>query len=117
MDTRDIAQEIDALKVEIGTLEARKANVLARRCDLPMPDLQGRLELIENRVVEIEPVALEHNQLLEEGERLRVMIAARAEIASDLSRTERRIESLQRRLQIILDLAARAGVDIHIVDA
>lgn len=112
MDTAAIVEELRALEGEIAVLEARKTNTLSRRCDIPLPELTNRLSSIEDRRVEIEPLAQEYNMLSDEVEGLKVSISARAEMQADLSRTERRIEALARRRQIILDLAAAAGVSL-----
>lgn len=110
MDAVLIARELAALDVEIGVLQARKNNMLSRRCDLPVPDLTARSLLIDDRLCELEPLVIEAAQLQKEAETLKVMIAARAELAADMSRVDNKIETLTRRRQIILDLLDQANV-------
>ncbi|MFM7322485.1 MAG: hypothetical protein ACKO5K_13310 [Armatimonadota bacterium] len=102
-----IERELAQLEEEIGTLEARRGHTLARPLDPAPADLQARLQAIERRIVAIEPIALEHTQLVSEADQLRVRIAAHARMQDDLDRTGRRIDSLRRRRDIISHLVGR----------
>lgn len=116
MDIEAIAIEVSELQAERSVMVNRRRSILDRRLDYPISDLQTRLSAIEGRVLELEHAALEHNQLIEEGDHLRKSIAARLEISADLLKVERRIESLDRRLQIIVELAELAGVSLEGID-
>jgi len=109
MDREEINRELARIGEEIETLEARRGHTLARPLDPPAQSLQTRLEDIERRIVAIEPVAIEHAQLVGEAEQLRVRIAAHARMQDDLDRTARRIDALRRRRDIISHLIDRVG--------
>lgn len=113
MDTDIIKSELRSLINEENVLRARLNNILSRRCDIPLPDLASRLSAIEDRRTEVEPLAIEFNMLSAEVESLKTAISARSESQADIARTERRIESLALRRQIILDLAASSGISLE----
>ncbi len=79
MDREEINRELARIGEEIETLEARRGHTLARPLDPPAQSLQTRLEDIERRIVAIEPVAIEHAQLVGEAEQLRGSAAPKAD--------------------------------------
>lgn len=110
MDAEVVALELSLIDSELESLEARGRNSKSRSWELALPQLQGRLETLERRMFEIEPIAIEYNHLNNEVERIRVAIASQVEANHDKDRVVQSIKTLRRRRQLIEELAAATGI-------
>jgi hypothetical protein len=110
MDAEVVALELSLIDSELESLEARGRNSKSRNWELALPQLQGRLETLERRMFEIEPLAIEYNHLNIEVERIRVAIASQVEANHDKDRVVQSIKTLRRRRQLIEELAAAGGI-------
>ena len=106
MDAEVVALELSLIDSELESLEIRGRNSRSRSWELALPQLQARLEILERRMFEIEPLAIEYNHLTGEVERIRVAIALQAEANHDSDKTIQMIKTLKRRRRLIEDLAA-----------
>ena len=101
-----VALELSLIDSELESLEARGRNCRSRSWELALPQLQGRLETLERRMFEIEPLAIEYNHLTIEVERIRVAIASQIEANHDADKVVQSIKTLRRRKYLIEALAA-----------
>ena len=82
-----VALELSLIDSELEPLETRGRNSRSRSWELALPQLQARLDILERRMFEIEPLAIEYNHLTTEVERIRVALTLRVEANHDLDKT------------------------------
>jgi hypothetical protein len=111
MDAEVVALELSLIDTELESLETRGRNSRSRTWELALPQLQGRLEILERRMFEIEPLAIEYNHLTGEVERIRVALALQVEANHDLDKTAQQVKNLKRRRRLIEALAAAVRGD------
>ena len=111
MDAEVVALELSLIDSELESLEARGRNSRSRSWELALPQLQGRLETLERRMFEIEPLVIEYNHLTIEVERIRVAIASQIEANHDAYKVVQSIKTLRRRKYLIEALAAACRND------
>ena len=87
MDAEVVALELSLIDSELEPLETRGRNSRSRSWELALPQLQARLDILERRMFEIEPLAIEYNHLTTEVERIRVALTLRVEANHDLDKT------------------------------
>lgn len=111
MDAEAVALELSIIDSELESLEARGQNCRSRSWELALPQLQERLETLERRMFEIEPLAIEYNHLTLEVERIRVAIASQVEAKYINDKVVESIKTLRRRRLIIEQLVAATRND------
>jgi len=111
MDAEVVALELSLIDSELESLETRGRNSRSRSWELALPQLQARLEILERRMFEIEPLAIEYNHLTAEVERIRVALALQVEANHDLDKTTQLLKNLKRRRHLIEALAAAVRGD------
>jgi hypothetical protein len=111
MDAEVVALELSLIDSELESLETRGRNSRSRSWELALPQLQARLEILERRMFEIEPLAFEYNHLTAEVERIRVALTLQVEANHDLDKTTQLLKNLKRRRHLIEALAAAVRGD------
>jgi hypothetical protein len=118
MENTDVVQagqvltEIADLQREVQTLSTRREAIGSRPCDLPIITLTDRLKQISERLEYLEPLVIESNQLTQEIEHLKVVLAQRTSLTNELLKLDNRIELLDRRIAIIKKLVLQSGLAI-----
>jgi hypothetical protein len=118
MENTDVVQagqvlaEIADLQHEVQTLSIRRQSIASRPCDLPILTLKDRLKQISERLEYLEPLVIESNQLTQEIEHLKVVLAQRTSLTNELLKLDNRIELLDRRIAIIKKLVLQSGLAI-----
>lgn len=108
-DTGEVQQELDALDAEIQALTKRTAALRSRRMDRPINEMQSRLQVVNERLMELEPYVCEERQLANEADFLRTSIVSQSEALAHLRSAEERIALLVKRRQLTLRLASSTG--------